>query len=840
MFGRRMSGEVSQSVDARMARSRVTASHRSPSAATALDQHARRTTATLHWMTVLVALLASLTFVLADADRTRSSASVWIQITIEVVASLFFTWLVRRRISVMNEKPLIIPVLLFVVLLSLLWEPLHRWFFQTGRPFETMVMNSQKTLMLATAVFGYRVAYQRLSLVIGVSLAIFCAAISAEHRVHWLIAIYGFAVVSWMIASHWDTLRWRLIAGETRRLPLRWLIIGPSIPLLILLASADGGNRAITAMRGFLPGSGGDGESDPYSRGGVNDGENLVAGTDNIKSFGPIEDAPFAEDDKPSLYDIFNDTFDEPARRIKDQDRSIALPPQTLAEVNARMAKSKQAGREFSTLRKSTRPDQKKIKDLESHALLYIAGRVPLHLRMETYDIFDGIDWIAETLTDEPRGLSLVSSNGRPWLRIPCASRALEVFAEQETHAIKVINLRTNVIPAPLDLRGLHIDKVDQVEMFKWYNDTILRMDRKSLPEFTAIHLQSECMDHSLLRDHDELTFQMLSDKKRTQLPKLKEMAEVRSLAQTWTQGIPHGYQQIEAICEQLRTQYTVDRSAHAPKECSFPVGHFLFESRRGPSYQFATAATLMLRSLGYSTRLVSGFYGNPNRFDVAKGHTAVHSSDTHFWCEVFVGAGTWVTLEPTPGHQVLTAPPGLWKQALMLLADCAQWVLRHWLMALITSAIVAVVFMKRQQLADLGYTLTSRFVPAQNARRRVLQTMHLLERRLRFVGLARPSGVTFTTWFRRQQTHPEMRPEARSATAEFLQLADWAVYGVDELEAALIKADVETVCRQVVQLFTLAELRKSTIRSRLELDARSSTLKPLTLNSSNPKVACS
>jgi hypothetical protein len=217
----------------------------------------------------------------------------------------------------MNEQPLIIALLLFVVLLSLAWEPFQRWFFQTGRPFETMVMNSQKTLMLATAVFGYRVAYQRLSVIIGVALAIFCAAISAEHRVHWLIAIYGFAVLSWMIASHWDTLRSRLIAGETRRLPLRWLIIGPSIPLLMLLASADGGNRAMTAMRGFLPGSGGEGESDPFSRGGVNDGENLVAGTDNIKSFGPIEDAPFAEDNKPSLYDIFNDAFDEPA--AKDQ-----------------------------------------------------------------------------------------------------------------------------------------------------------------------------------------------------------------------------------------------------------------------------------------------------------------------------------------------------------------------------------------------------------------------------------------------------------------------------------------------------------------------------------------
>lgn len=830
MFGRRESIE----------RSRTTASLRSHTAATSSNQLARHTTASLHWLTVLLALLASFIFVLADADRSKSSASLWIQMIFEVAATLGFTWLAHRRIAKMNEQPLIIPLLLFVVLLSLLWEPFQRWFFQTGRPFETMVMNSQKTLMLATAVLGYRVAYQRLSVIIGVALAIFCAAISAEHRVHWLIAIYGFAVLSWMIASHWDTLRSRLIAGETRRLPLRWLIIGPSIPLLMLLASADGGHRAMTAMRGFLPGSGGDGDSDPYSRGGVKDGENLVAGTDNIKSFGPIEDAPFAEDDKPSLYDIFNDAFDEPVRKIKDQDRSIALPPQTLAEVNARMAKSEQAGREFSTLRKSTRPDQKKIKDLESHALLYVAGRVPLHLRMETYDIFDGIDWIAETLSDEPRELSMVSSNGRPWLRTQSASRALGVFAGQETHAIKVINLRTNVIPAPLHLRGLHIDKVDQIDMFSWYGDTILKMNRKSLPEFTAIHLQSECMSHSLLRDHEELTFQALSDIKRTQLPELRQMAEVRSLAEKWTQGIPHGYRQIEAICQQLRTSYTVDRSAHAPEECPFPVGHFLFESRRGASYQFATAATMMLRSLGYSTRLVSGFYANPESFDVAKGHTAVHSSDTHFWCEVFVGAGTWVTLEPTPGYEVLTPPSGLLGRTLMFAADCAQWILRHWVFVLTTSAVFAMAFINRYRLADLGLTQKWRFFPARNSRGRVIQTMRLLERRFRFAGLTRPSGVTFTTWFRRQQQCIETCPETPLADTEFLQLADWAVYGVDDLKPAMTTADVETACGKFIRLFTLEKLQNSATKSRQANAAPSAPLNSLNSNTSNPEIAYS
>lgn len=299
MFGRRKP----------IAPTSFTAPRRLSTKPVASNPQVRGTTRSLHWMTVLLALLASLIFVLADADQRRSAANIWMQITIEVTAALGLTWLVRRRMALTNDKPLIIPLLLIVVLLSVLWEPFQRWFFQTGRSFETMVMNSQKALMLAAAVFGYLVSYQRLSIGIGVALAIFSTAICQEHRVHWLIAIYGFAVVGWMIASHWDTLQSRLIGGETRRLPLRWLILGPSIPLLLVLASA------------------------------------------------------------------------------------------------------------------------------------------------------------AETLTTESRRWTIVSTNNRPWLDISGASRALGLSVGSEAHAVKVVNLRSNVIPVSLTLRDVHIDKVDQIAL---------------------------------------------------------------------------------------------------------------------------------------------------------------------------------------------------------------------------------------------------------------------------------------------------------------------------------------------------------------------------------------
>ena len=768
-------------------------------------QH-RVTVGSLHWMTVAMALLAGAIFLLADADGGRSRTSIWIQLSLEIVLVVTGTLIVRRRLATGNATPLIMPLLVLVAFGSLLWEPFQRMFLLAGRPFEMMVMLTQKNLMLAAAVLGYQIGYQRLSILAGVALTIFCAAIARQNQVLWLTAIYGFAAVSWMVAGHWDSLRGRLLSGQSRHIPLHWLIVGPCIPLLLLLVSASGGQNAITVLRGFLPGSGGDGESDPYARSGANDGENLVAGTDNIKSFGPIEDAPFAEDDKPSLYDVFNDAFDEPVRKVKDQDRSIALPPELLADINARMARSAQSGREFTTLRKSTRPDQKRIKDLKSPALLYVAGRVPLHLRMEIYDVFDGVDWIPEQPLEHPPGMAIVPTSGKPWLRVPCGSRSLGLYSDLETHAVRIINLKSNVIPAPLELRAVHIDKVDQSDMYGWTQDTILKLNRESLPEFITIHLSSECLQRSKLLHHSDLTFNAVGDKRRTQLPAIPQMSDVRNLAQQITQDVPEGFARVDAVITHLRSNYELDRTSVAPESSSFPISHFLFESKRGPDYQFATAAALMLRSLGFSTRVVSGFYARPENFDPQKRHTSVHNADAHFWCEVYIGSSTWITLEPSPGYEVLTPPPRFLARCLIALKAASKWLLSHWLLTISVSAVAVLGFMKRRAVHDRVSTAIWGMSSSLNSRVLILRTLQLLDSRLAWSGLARPVGITFSRWIKRL---PDLSVNAPHLN-EFLHLTELAAYGSGETFSTVSSEQISHLCAAILREISLAKCQKT------------------------------
>jgi hypothetical protein len=759
-----------------------------------------RSTAALHWLTISMALLANLIFVITDADGGRSAASLGSQLLVETGFTAGLAWMVRRRQNGLAEAPMITPLLLLVVLGSLAWEPIQRTFFLSGRPFEMMIMHCQKNLMLAAAVFACRTGYQRLCVLIGVSLAIFCAAITRENRVYWLVAIYGCAAVSWLILSYWTTLQARLIAGESRRIPVKWLLVGPSIPLFLLLASATGGQSVITSLRGFLPGSGGEEEMDQFSRGGVNDGDALVAGKDNISSFGPIEDAPFADDDKPSLYDVINDTYDEPAKKLKDMEQTVALPPELMAEVKARMARTEQAGREFSTLRRKAKKDDRTVKDLESHALFYVAGRVPLHLRMETYDIFDGIDWIPEALSPLSPGMGMVTTNGVPALRVPCGGRGLELHVGADTHAIKVINLRTPVIPAPLDLRSIQIDKVDRADMFGWHRDTIVKMNRKALPQMTTIQLRSECMDRERLTNHPHTNFTPVAEAKRIQLPQVSEIANVRALAEEWTRGIPGRYQQIQTICERLRETCVLDRDQHVAADSQFPVGEFLFESKRGPDYQFATAAALMLRSLGFSTRLVSGFYADPVRYDARKRCTAVHSSDVHFWLEVYLGGGTWATFEPSPGYDILAPPPGFWRRVWLTADSAGQWMRRHAIVLGIGFTLCVLGLVKRQVLNDAIVTVMWSMRPARTVRGRVLQTARLIDRRLSCSGRPRPQHLTLIRWLRQQPDLNQLSP----AMTEFMSLADWAAFAEVDSESEVEKSAAEACCRKISRDLTL------------------------------------
>ncbi|MBL8815078.1 MAG: transglutaminase domain-containing protein [Planctomyces sp.] len=770
---------------------------------TGMPSNAGMTSAAVQWICVVLVLLSSAIFLVTEADGNRSAGAMAAEIVIWSGSVIVAAWWMRQRLSRVQDVPYMMPLFVAIVVLSLLWEPVQRSLLDSGRPFEMLIMFSQKNLILTLAVFSCWISCQRLALIIATFLTIFCAVMSGDRVVYGMVAAYGVVATAWLVASYWETVRGRLVNRERDGIPGVWALAVSAIPLVLLLTMTSQGNNAIQAVRGFFPGSGGDQDSDPFSRGGVNDGAALVAGKDQIRSFAPIEDAPFADSDKPSLFDVVNDQFEEPAKKIKDMDRSVALPPALMAEVDQRLAKSQQASREFSTLRRNSDTKAKPIRDLSSRALFYVSGRVPLHFRMETYDVYDGIDWYPEAEDHGMHGMALLTLGGKPWLRIPCGNRSLGLFGHSETHAIKVVNLRTNLIPSPLDLRGIHIDKMDRADLYDWHKHGMIQLNRKALPELTAIQLMSERIDRGRLDDHPRLMMSAPMDSHYLQEPQTLHMRAVHDLAVQWTEGVPFGWKQVSAICERLQSEYVLDRKAVPPEECQFPVGDFLFRTRRGPEYLFASSAAMMLRSLGYPTRLVSGFYASPDNYDARKRHTSVGVSNVHFWCEVFVGAGTWVTVEPSPGYFVLEPPPTFWQEVTLAIRSAVLFAWRHWILSLITvtAAVLLVIF--RRVVLDCFFTMCWKFLPAGSPRRRILQTVRLLDRRLRYAGAPRRRGMTYQRWMK---THPAVAGVSPTFS-HFAGVAGWAAYAPETARPEV--EDISECCQRIQLELSLRNCRK-------------------------------
>ncbi len=668
-------------------------------------------------------------------------------------------------------------------------------------PLELLMLAGFRTAVLTLAIFAHEPQAQRSCCVLSTFLMIFASVVASQLWLQGLVILFAVIGIWWLMESYWNSLTHRLVATSSRGLPRQWMLLLPLLLAGCLLAIPLGG-ESLRAMAGFMPSSGGTDWYSEAARSGVGDGDALIAGTKDIRSFAPIEDAPFLSSHEPSLYDLFDDTYDEPVK-VSDNDRAIPLPKEMGAQQKEHhLARSQQAGRQFSTLREVKNPKKGKIRDRESSALLYLKGRTPLHLKLEAYQAYDGVEWHPDSLTGREPNLSIETLHGRPWLQIPEAVGP-ELFAPPESHALQIIHLDTNHIPAPVQLLGVHIDLLDRIDFYGWAQPGILRMQREKLPSQTAIHLQTRGIrwnrlpDASLLLTGRPEVYQQFGQDFHSQ--------QVRELAERWTAGIPRGWQQVQAVVDRLKQDYIRDDLARPPQDCRHTVAHFLLEARRGPDYQFASATVWLLRSLGYSCRLVSGFYASPDDYDPRSRQTPVRADDVHFWAEVYAGRDHWIPVEPTPGYELLSPPLTFSEQLQVALGSLIQFAGNNWWSLLLCSLVATSVGYHRSYLADRLAALRWRLLLPHAPRRFVLQTQRLLEHRLRRAGLTKPQGMTLSRWL----THcSRARPDLRfSDAASISRLFDWAVYA--PVDSPCPCPHWLTLCRQLEQDWCRSKLMR-------------------------------
>jgi protein-glutamine gamma-glutamyltransferase len=123
-------------------------------------------------------------------------------------------------------------------------------------------------------------------------------------------------------------------------------------------------------------------------------------------------------------------------------------------------------------------------------------------------------------------------------------------------------------------------------------------------------------------------------------------------------------YDTVMALTTYLQHNYQYSQQlGHVPAGRD-PVDWFLFDVKIGYCEQFATAETLMLRSLGIPARLATGY--STGDYDPVLDQSIVRERDAHAWVEVWFPNDGWVPVDPSPGFSALpiTQFPNHWAGA--------------------------------------------------------------------------------------------------------------------------------------------------------------------------------
>jgi hypothetical protein len=760
--------------------------------------------------TLALAALATASAELAIAEpgtppgRSLAWAAAWF-----VVALVVHLWIggfsavegeMQRRHS---TRPLIIVAILILCASPFAIEAGRLAWSGRAETMEIVLLSSLRNLGLGLAVLASRPTFARLAALVSLFLVLVSSSLAEGTVVLGTLGVYAVVGGLWLVLAYWRGLRLPPTPDGRRRFPFATLLLAVVLVGLVVAVAAVGPTRVATALAGLMPSSGGTDWDNPDARGGVNDGENEAKGSEKPQSIGFADTDAYLDSDRPSLYDAFNDMYGEPIKP-KQRDRMVALSNQNVIEQRERPAENLRAGRQFSAVRQGSALANRRPSDREAKALLYVKGPTPLHIGLAAYDQFDGREWEEEPACTMDCPL-VMESDVVPWFRFD--SPVSPLFAGTVAHQIKIGTLDSSPLPVPPHLARFRIGQVNVRDFFGWSHEGMVRMVGRTVPSSTVIESEARTIDPGRLRDlsfpsgpYTATRFQTIADGR-------KIAPEVAALARSWSDGVPRGWQQVEAIVGGLRRHAAHDRGIVIPPDCDDVVAHFLLQSRRGPDYAFATSAAVLLRSLDYPTRLVSGFYAAPDRYDPRTRHTPVTRDDVHVWAEVRLPNGTWVAIEPTPGYELMS-PSIPWSERLRVaIARSWLWARSHAvLLGLAVVGLASLVYFRRD-VADAIATLAWRATPSADPRHRAIEALRLIERRSSWAGLPRPIGRTPGRWY--EMITPRTSVETDDLHG-LIRLAEWGLYAPRDAVPPKSRGDHDPLaaCRLAVSAWTLHRFR--------------------------------
>jgi transglutaminase-like putative cysteine protease len=234
------------------------------------------------------------------------------------------------------------------------------------------------------------------------------------------------------------------------------------------------------------------------------------------------------------------------------------------------------------------------------------------------------------------RGLVLTRFNGRTWSgREPMISRSardqIEVLGERVEYEVTLEPTRQQWIfslDMPLEWSLTRTNMGPQQQLFR--ETPIDQRIAYTVTSYTNYRVGTE-----------------LSRLYRNWYSQLPEGSNPRTaeLARVMRDAAGSDREFVESVLQMLNREeyfYTLE----PPPLGSNPVDRFLFETRRGFCEHYASAFSVMMRSVGIPTRIILGYQGG--EVNPLGGHLIVRQSDAHAWTEVWLDGIGWQRVDPT------------------------------------------------------------------------------------------------------------------------------------------------------------------------------------------------
>ncbi len=562
---------------------------------------------------------------------------------------------------------------------------------------------------------------------------------------------------------------------------------GPAVIATVLVlagtlagAAAVAGTGVGATLRGFFPSSGGAGAGSALAASGLGNGPDEVPGSDHARSAGFDQSQTFMNSEQSGLYDAFLETAGEPLKKGTFEKLQM-LRAKEIRWTATTGIEDYRGGRRFTLDRQPPPPPTVAAQSHAADALLSVEGPLPVHLRAAAYDTFDGAAW-TEAADGWPGHDLHDAAKADPWFTVGGTSG--------RAYKVRIGTLIAPTLPLPPLATRFQLGRVVNAHLLGWQSADVLRMRRAAVPPGTVLDV--DCAPFDPGRYPTDGWINDLSSMRST----VGKIADPRlsRLARQWAAGLPRGWPQVTAVVAGLRERCRLDPGYRpADADAADRLAEFLFGSRRGPDYLFASSAAVMLRELGYTTRLAGGFYAGPGDYDAKTGQAAVTVRAAHTWAEVRLPDKRWAVVEATPGYAVAGPDvPWMARAVIAVRAHAAA------VAAGLGLAVAAVVC--RLRLIDAATAAGLWLRPGRTWPDRAARTLWLVEFRARCAGRPRPVATTAGRWLRGMPGVADL--------GRFAEIVTWAAYG-PAAPAPWTPADVSAACDDAAGRLTAIRIRR-------------------------------